>query len=50
MALSDGLVSLIDAYRNREASRPSSTPPPMSSSSNAPTRRHNPPRQRTSHR
>ena len=50
MALSDGLVSLIDAIRNREASRPSSMPPSMTSSSNAPTRRHNPPRQRTSHR
>ena len=50
MAVSDGLVSLIDAFRNREASRPSSTPPSMSSSSHAPTRRHNPPRQRTSHR
>ena len=50
MALSDGLVSLIDAFRNREASRPSSMPPSLSNSSNAPTRRHNPPRQRTSHR
>jgi hypothetical protein len=50
MAVSDGLVSLIDTFRNREASRPSSTAPSMSSSSNAPTRRHNPPRQRTSHR
>jgi hypothetical protein len=51
MALSDGVLSLIDAYRNREASKASSTPPSLSSSSNAPTtRRHNPPRQRTSHR
>ena len=50
MAVSDGLVSLIDTFRNREASRPSSTAPSMSSSSNAPTRRYNPPRQRTSHR
>lgn len=50
MALFDGVVSLIDTYRNREGSRPSSMPPMMSSSSNTPTRRHNPPRQRTSHR
>ncbi len=50
MALSDGVMSLIDAYRNREASGPASTSSSMSSSSNAPTRRHNPPRQRTSHR
>lgn len=46
MALSDGVMSLIDAYRNREAPSPASMP----SSSAAPTRRHNPPRQRTSHR
>ena len=50
MALSDGVLSLIDAYRNREASGPASTSSPMSSSSAAPARRHNPPRQRTSHR
>ena len=50
MALSDGVMSLIDAYRNREESGPASTSSSMSSSSNAPTRRHNPPRQRTSHR
>lgn len=50
VALSDGVMSLIGAYRNREASDPASTSSPMSSSSTAPTRRHNPPRQRTSHR
>jgi hypothetical protein len=50
MALSDGVLSLIDAYRNRETSKASSTPPTLSSSSNVATRRHNPPRQRTSHR
>lgn len=49
-ALSDGVLSLIDAYRNREASKASSMPPSQSSSSIVPTRRHNPPRQRTSHR
>ena len=49
-ALFDGVMSLIDAYRNREASGPASTSSPMSSSSAAPARRHNPPRQRTSHR
>lgn len=47
-ALSDGVLSLIDSYRNRETSRSPSTPLP--SSPNASTRRHNPPRQRTSHR
>lgn len=50
MALSDGVRSLIGAYRNREASGPVTTSSSMSSSSSAPTRRHNPPRQRTSHR
>jgi len=50
MALSDGVLSLIDTYRDRGASDSVSTPSPMSSSSNPSTRRHNPPRQRTSHR
>jgi len=48
IALSDGVMSLIDTYRNREASASSSMSTP--SSSDASTRRHNPPRQRTSHR
>ena len=49
VSLSDGVMSLIDKYRNREAadSASSSLAP---SSSGAPARRHNPPRQRTSHR
>jgi len=50
VALSDGVMSLIDAYRNREDSGPASTSSPMPSSSTAQARRHNPPRQRTSHR
>jgi len=50
MAVSDGVVSLIAAYRNREASGSASTSSPMSSPSAVSTRRHNPPRQRTSHR
>ncbi|MEY3558678.1 MAG: hypothetical protein RL374_1384 [Actinomycetota bacterium] len=48
IALSDGVMSLIDTYRNREASASSSMSTP--SSYDASTRRHNPPRQRTSHR
>jgi len=50
MALFDGATSLIDAYRNRDQKVSDSAPPSMSSSSNALSRRHNPPRQRTSHR
>ena len=49
-AVSDGVVSLINAYRNREASGSASTVSSMSSPTPARTRRHNPPRQRTSHR
>jgi len=48
MTLSDGVMSLIDTYRNRDAS-PSSSMSTLSPS-DASTRRHNPPRQRTSHR
>jgi hypothetical protein len=50
LALSDGVMSLIDAYRNRESTGSASTSSTASISSPAPTRRHNPPRQRTSHR
>jgi len=50
MALSDGAMSLIDAYRNRNASDPASRSSTMTISSPSTTRRHNPPRQRTSHR
>ena len=50
LAVSDGVVSLIATYRNREASSSVSTSSSMSSPSSVPTRRHNPPRQRTSHR
>jgi hypothetical protein len=46
MALSDGVLSLIDTYRNRESTGSAST----TSSVPISTRRHNPPRQRTSHR
>jgi hypothetical protein len=50
LALSDGVMSLVDAYRNREESdsMPGSSSMPTSSATS--TRRHNPPRQRTSHR
>ncbi|MFZ4111665.1 MAG: hypothetical protein ACOYKG_00635 [Ilumatobacteraceae bacterium] len=50
IALSDGVMSLVDNYRNRDSTgsaTPSSSMPRTSSNS---TRRHNPPRQRTSHR
>ena len=50
MALFDGVVSLIDTYRNREASGSTSTTSSASVSSPSTSRRHNPPRQRTSHR
>ena len=50
MAVSDGVVSLIATYRKREASGTASTSSSKSSPSAVPTRRHNPPRQRTSHR
>ena len=50
MAVSDGVVSLIATYRKREASGMASTSLSKSSPSTVPTRRHNPPRQRTSHR
>ena len=49
-ALSDGTVSLIATYRNREASDSASSSLSTPGSSDASTRRHNPPRQRTSHR
>ena len=50
LALSDGVMTLVDAYRNREAtgSTPTSSFTPSSTAVSA--RRHNPPRQRTSHR
>ena len=50
MALSDGVLSLIDAYRNRETTGPASTTSSVPISSAPLSRRHNPPRQRTSHR
>jgi hypothetical protein len=50
MAVSDGVLSLIDAYRNRDASSSASSSPSVSVSSPSTSRRHNPPRQRTSHR
>ena len=50
IAVSDGVVSLIATYRKREASGMASTSSSKSSPSAVPTRRHNPPRQRTSHR
>jgi hypothetical protein len=50
MALSDGVLSLVDAYRNRESTGSASTPSSVPISSSSTSRRHNPPRQRTSHR
>ena len=50
LALSDGVMSVVGAYRNREASgsMPAGSSIPTSPASSV--RRHNPPRQRTSHR
>jgi hypothetical protein len=50
LALSDGVMSLVDAYRNREAAGSTPTSSLASTSSAVSSRRHNPPRQRTSHR
>jgi len=50
LVLSDGVMSLVDAYRNREASGSMPASSSMPSSSAVSARRHNPPRQRTSHR
>ena len=50
LALSDGVMSLVDAYHNREARGSTPTSSSMPSSAADSPRRHNPPRQRTSHR
>ena len=50
LALSDGVMSLVDAYRDREVEPSNSSASSMPSASTVSTRRHNPPRQRTSHR
>ena len=50
LALSDGVMTLVDAYRNREVTGSTSTSSSMPSSTAVSARRHNPPRQRTSHR
>jgi hypothetical protein len=50
LALSDGVMTLVDAYRNREVTGSTPTSSSMPSSTAVSARRHNPPRQRTSHR
>ena len=50
LALSDGVMTLVDAYRNREVTGSTSTSSSMPSSTAVSARRHNPPRQRSSHR